>query len=75
MVRGALAGWYPYPFLDPANGGYGTVALYVVAILAFGLVVDGRAPVRRQRAPGAAAHSCGDWYVGRLRIPNVAAGQ
>jgi len=39
MVRGALASWYPYPFLDPANGGYGTVALYVVAILAFGLVV------------------------------------
>ena len=39
MIRGALASWYPYPFLDPANGGYGTVALYVVAILAFGLVV------------------------------------
>ena len=39
MVRGALATWYPYPFLDPANGGYGSVALYVVGILAFGLVV------------------------------------
>ena len=36
LVRGPIAGWYPYPFLDPANGGYGTVALYVVAILAFG---------------------------------------
>ena len=23
LVRGALDGWYPYPFLDPANGGYG----------------------------------------------------
>jgi hypothetical protein len=33
MLRGALDGWYPYPFLDPANGGYGTVALYAVAIL------------------------------------------
>ena len=39
MVRGPVAGWYPYPFLDPANGGYGTVALYVVGIFAFGLVV------------------------------------
>jgi hypothetical protein len=39
MVRGALVGWYPYPFLDPANGGYGTVALYVVAILVFGVVL------------------------------------
>lgn len=33
LIRGPLAGWYPYPFLDPANGGYGTVALYVVGIL------------------------------------------
>jgi len=34
LVRGALDGWYPYPFLDPANGGYGTVALTVVAVIA-----------------------------------------
>ncbi len=33
LVRGALDGWYPYPFLDPANGGYGVVALYAFAIL------------------------------------------
>lgn len=33
LVRGAVDGWYPYPFLDPANGGYGTVALYAVGIL------------------------------------------
>ena len=32
VVRGAADGWYPYPFLDPANGGYGTVAATVVAI-------------------------------------------
>ena len=36
LIRGPIAGWYPYPFLDPANGGYASVALYVVAILAFG---------------------------------------
>lgn len=33
VVRGALDGWYPYPFLDPVNGGYGQVALVVVAVL------------------------------------------
>ncbi|MGH2488723.1 MAG: Pr6Pr family membrane protein, partial [Candidatus Limnocylindria bacterium] len=32
LVRGAADGWYPYPFLDPANGGYGTVAVTVVAV-------------------------------------------
>lgn len=37
LVRGALDGWYPYPFLDPVNGGYGTVALYSLGIL--GLLV------------------------------------
>lgn len=36
LVRGALTDWYPYPFLDPANGGYATVAAYIVAILVFG---------------------------------------
>jgi len=32
LVRGAADGWYPYPFLDPANGGYGAVAVIAVAI-------------------------------------------
>jgi hypothetical protein len=39
LIRGALVGWYPYPFLDPANGGYATVAAYVVGILVFGIGV------------------------------------
>jgi hypothetical protein len=34
LIRGAIDGRYPYPFLDPANGGYGVVALYCVAIFA-----------------------------------------
>ena len=65
MVRGALASWYPYPFLDPANGGYGTVALYVVAILAFGLVVMaalrivGNALQARRLIPAATGTSAG----------------
>jgi hypothetical protein len=39
LVRGALTGWYPYPFLDPANGGYATAAVYVVAIYVFGIAL------------------------------------
>jgi hypothetical protein len=41
LIRGPLAGWYPYPFLDPANGGYGTVALYSLAIAVLGVVLVG----------------------------------
>jgi hypothetical protein len=39
LVRGALVGWYPYPFLDPTHGGYASVAIYVGAILVFGAVL------------------------------------
>lgn len=39
LVRGAVDGWYPYPFLDPGNGGYGTVAIYAVAIFLLFLAV------------------------------------
>ncbi len=39
MIRGALAGWYPYPFLDPANGGYGTVAVMIIATLVSGVIL------------------------------------
>lgn len=39
MVRGPIAGWYPYPFLDPANGGYGSVAVTTLVILAGGAVL------------------------------------
>jgi uncharacterized protein YacL len=27
LIRGPIASWYPYPFIDPANGGYGKVLL------------------------------------------------
>ncbi len=34
-VRGAIVLWYPYPFLGPAHsGGYGGVAVTVIAIAA-----------------------------------------
>ncbi|WP_428419921.1 Pr6Pr family membrane protein [Methylibium sp.] len=35
ILRGADTGWYPYPFLNPANvGGYGGVATYAIGIAA-----------------------------------------
>ena len=64
LIRGAMVGWYPYPFLDPDKvGGYGGVALYVVAILVGFLVVSALLAIgarrgrRNPRSPGAAAHS------------------
>jgi hypothetical protein len=54
VIRGALTGFYTYPFLNPTGpGGYGTVALYVLGIagviiaLAAGAIALSRAPVRR----------------------------
>jgi hypothetical protein len=34
MIRGAVdpAQWYPYPFLDPAKGGYGQVLITAIAV-------------------------------------------
>jgi hypothetical protein len=42
LVRGALVGWYPYPFLDPQHaGGYGGVALTCLGIAAGALLFTG----------------------------------
>ncbi len=41
LIRGAVDGWYPYPFLDPSNGGARSVAYHVIAILAGFLVIAG----------------------------------
>jgi hypothetical protein len=41
LVRGALDNWYPYPFLDPDHGGYGSVGYHVLAIFAGFLVIAG----------------------------------
>jgi hypothetical protein len=40
LVRGGSLGWYPYPFLDPRTGGYGSVAAHVVAIVALFLLTQ-----------------------------------
>jgi hypothetical protein len=39
LIRGPLVGWYPYPFLDPANGGYGKVLITAVVIAIVGVVL------------------------------------
>ncbi len=52
LVRGPIAHWYPYPFLDPRHegGGYGRVALYAVVLaLAMGLLAVGVNAIGRRR--------------------------
>jgi hypothetical protein len=39
LIRGAIVNKYPYPFLDPANGGYASVALYCVMIFALAVAI------------------------------------
>jgi hypothetical protein len=50
LVRGPLVDWYPYPFLDPTDGGYGRVAVVsvviAVVVAAFAWLVT-RVPARR----------------------------
>ncbi|RDI98836.1 hypothetical protein DVT68_10025 [Dyella solisilvae] len=56
MLRGAIAGWYPYPFLDVKTLGYAQVLVDAIAVLlafiAVGLllVALGRRQARRQAA-------------------------
>lgn len=57
LIRGPIAGWYPYPFLDPAvAGGYGMVAIVCVAV-AVGIGVIGAVV----------------WFIGTRRAPRPAA--
>jgi hypothetical protein len=39
LFRGPLVNWYPYPFLNPANGGYTQVLITSLIILAGGLIL------------------------------------
>ncbi len=39
MARGAIVGWYPYPFLDPAIHGVWGVAAYIAGVAAFIIIV------------------------------------
>ena len=72
MIRGALIGWYPYPFLNPdvePGVGYGGVAVYIIAIAAFillvgaGIIAVSRSPwpypAAERAAPEASAQPVG----------------
>ncbi len=39
LTRGALTGWYPYPFLDPGTSGYGSVAIVISSLLVLGIAL------------------------------------
>ena len=39
LFRGPIANWYPYPFLNPANGGYEQVLVTSLAITIGGLLL------------------------------------
>lgn len=39
LTRGAITGWYPYPFLNPTTNGIGAVALTVSYLLVFGIAL------------------------------------
>jgi len=39
LVRGPIVNWYPYPFLNPANGGYGQILVTSLIILVGGFVM------------------------------------
>ena len=65
LIRGAIVNKYPYPFLDPVHGGYGSVAVYCDAILVAMLVVSALVVVLANAAGG-----------GRRRVePNGPIGQ
>jgi hypothetical protein len=38
LIRGATDGWFPYPFLDPANG-YASIAVVVAGIFVAGIAI------------------------------------
>lgn len=35
LIRGAATDWYPYPFINPATAGWGSVIVYIVALAGF----------------------------------------
>ncbi len=39
LVRGAIVDWYPYPFLDPDEHGYPSIAATILGLTLFGAVL------------------------------------
>ncbi|GAB2451406.1 hypothetical protein HD599_002416 [Conyzicola lurida] len=61
LLRGAVTAVYPYPFLDPATAGWGSVAVYIVGLSAFilGIAALGIHYSRRRARPVAASRRPG----------------
>lgn len=39
LIRGAIVGWYPYPFLNPEVKGFGAVAVTVLGLVVLGVLL------------------------------------
>ena len=39
LIRGAIVGWYPYPFLNPETSSYGQISVVVAALFSLGVVL------------------------------------
>ncbi|MCR3752755.1 Pr6Pr family membrane protein [Lentzea californiensis] len=63
LVRGPITGWYPYPFMDPRQNGYGAVLLnclfvaVVFGVLAFAVSWAGNKLAQKRSA--SLSHSAG----------------
>jgi hypothetical protein len=53
LIRGAFTDYYPYPFLNPVNGGWGSVAAYIVGLSAFLVGIGTLAVTYSRRRDGA----------------------
>ena len=56
LVRGALTGWYPYPFLDPRTLGYPRVALVVAICFAVAFALSLATIALTRHTPGTPRH-------------------
>ena len=41
VIRGSVVGWYPYPFLNPATGGYEGIVITSIGIAIFAALLTG----------------------------------
>ncbi|MFC6288359.1 Pr6Pr family membrane protein [Nocardioides sp. GCM10027113] len=66
LAVGALTGWYPYPFLDPAEGGAAAVAVTCVVITGlFVALLAGAVSLDRRMAPAPAGEPADEPAVSR----------
>lgn len=67
LVRGEVADWYPYPFVDVANEGYAVVLLNCVVVTLVFLALSGLLLVLDRRLPAGPSADAG--YGGRSTGP------